>query len=91
MYAKHLPCLLPPCANRENLEGVEGVVIPGSMPGLDCWLAGTFGNNGAQQMSRDGTSNSGSEHRILLQLYDNFNGKTYRQTIADHWILVAAS
>ena len=47
MYSKHLPCLLPPCANRENLEGVEGVVIPGSMPGLDCWLAGTFGNNGA--------------------------------------------
>ena len=47
MYAKHLPCLLPPCANRENLEGVEGVVIPGSMPGLDCWLTGTFGNNGA--------------------------------------------
>ena len=46
MYAKHLPCLLPPCANRENLEGVEVVIIPGSMPGLDCWLARTFGNNG---------------------------------------------
>ena len=46
-YAKNLPCLLPPCANRENLEGVVGVVILGGMPGLDCWPAGTFGKNGA--------------------------------------------
>ena len=41
------PCFLPPCASRENLEGIGGVASPGGMPGLDCWLTGTFGMNGA--------------------------------------------
>lgn len=46
MYFKYLLCFLFSCVNRENLEGVEGVVILGSMFGLDCWLVGIFGNNG---------------------------------------------